>query len=186
MTGVKVSLFTYLKFNYFNKNKRIYFPVHKGAEVNGNILLGVNNDILKRPGNYIQGVGGVIIGDYVSFASNIGVISSNHNVYNLKERAKKSLVIIGDYSWIGMNAVILPGVKLGNHTIVAAGAIVTKSFPQGHCVIGGNPAKLIKKLDPEKFVPHKDEHEFHGYIPKRKFEAYKNKYLKSFLKDEKK
>ena len=114
------------------------------------------------------------------------MISSNHNVYNLKERTKKSLVVIGNYSWIGMNSVILPGVKLGNHTIVAAGSIVTKSFPQGHCVIGGNPAKLIKKLDPEKIVPFKDDHEFHGYIPKRKFEAYKNKYLKSFLKDEKK
>ena len=46
-----------------------------------------------------------------------------------------------------MNAVILPGVELGEKTVVGAGAVVTKSFKEGHCVIGGNPAKLIKKLE---------------------------------------
>ncbi len=46
-----------------------------------------------------------------------------------------------------MNAVILPGVTLGDHTVVGAGAIVTKSFPDGHCIIAGNPAKEIRKID---------------------------------------
>jgi len=56
-------------------------------------------------------------------------------------------VYIGDYCWIGANAVILLGVHLGPHTIVGAGSIVTKSFPEGYCVIAGNPAKIIKKLE---------------------------------------
>jgi acetyltransferase-like isoleucine patch superfamily enzyme len=45
-----------------------------------------------------------------------------------------------------MNSVILPGVELGPHTIVGAGSIVTKSFPEGNCIIVGNPAKKIKDL----------------------------------------
>lgn len=45
-----------------------------------------------------------------------------------------------------MNAVILPGVILGNNTTVGAGSIVTHSFPNGNCVIAGNPARLIRTL----------------------------------------
>jgi acetyltransferase-like isoleucine patch superfamily enzyme len=45
-----------------------------------------------------------------------------------------------------MNAMILPGVHLGDNTIVGAGSVVTKSFPEGNVVIAGNPAKIIKKL----------------------------------------
>ena len=44
-----------------------------------------------------------------------------------------------------MNAVV--GVTLGDHTVVGAGAVVTKSFPQGYCVIAGVPAKVVKVLD---------------------------------------
>ena len=45
-----------------------------------------------------------------------------------------------------MNAVILPGVVLGENTIVGAGSVVTKRFEQGHCVVVGNPARIIKTL----------------------------------------
>ena len=56
-------------------------------------------------------------------------------------------VIIGEKCWIGMNCVVLPGVTLGDHTIVGAGAVVTKSFKDGYCVIAGNPAKKIKDIE---------------------------------------
>ena len=49
---------------------------------------------------------------------------------------------IGDNCFIGARAIILPGVTLGNECVVAAGAVVTKSYPSGS-VLGGNPAKLI-------------------------------------------
>lgn len=52
-----------------------------------------------------------------------------------------------------MNSVITAGVTLGPRTIVAAGAVVTKSFPDGFCVLAGVPAKIIKILDKDKFQP---------------------------------
>jgi len=82
----------------------------------------------------------------------------------------KEKVIICDYSWAGMNSVILPGVKLGSRTIVAAGSVVAKSFPEGYCVIAGSPAKIIRYLDKEKFMSWQDEEEFYGFIPKDVFE----------------
>lgn len=42
---------------------------------------------------------------------------------------------------------ILPGITLGDNTIVGAGSVVTKSFPEGNCIIAGNPAKKIRDLD---------------------------------------
>ena len=45
-----------------------------------------------------------------------------------------------------MNSVLLPGVELGDHTVVGAGTIVTKGFPEGYCVLVGNPARKIKKI----------------------------------------
>lgn len=162
-----------------SRDKCIYWPVHKNSEVThpNNIFVGINSNAGTRPGCYLQGNGGVYIGNYVRFATNIGVISGNHDLYDHTKHNNKE-VRIGDYTWIGMNVVILPGVTLGPRTIVAAGSVVTKSFPDGFCVIGGNPAKLIKELDKEKFVPTKYPEEYYGYVPKEKFEAFAKKHLK--------
>ncbi len=54
-------------------------------------------------------------------------------------------VIISDNVWIGMNAVILKGVTIGENSVVAAGAVVTKSVP-ADCVVGGNPATIVKQF----------------------------------------
>lgn len=55
-------------------------------------------------------------------------------------------MIIGENCWIDMNSVVLPGVMLGPRTTVGAGAVVTKSFPEGHSIIAGNPAHVVKEL----------------------------------------
>ena len=70
---------------------------------------------------------------------------ADKNVEMARFNGKK--VIIGDKTWIGMNSLILPGVVLGPNTVVGGGSVVTKSFPDGHCVIAGNPAKLIKNIN---------------------------------------
>ena len=76
-----------------------------------------------------------------------------------------------------MNSVITAGVELGPRTIVAAGAVVTKSFPDGFCVLAGVPAKMIKYLDKEKFVPWHEEEEWYGYYSKEKFERVRRSYI---------
>jgi len=57
----------------------------------------------------------------------------------------------------------MPGVTLGKHTVVGAGAVVTKSFEDGYCVIGGNPAKILKTIDPKDCVDYKHITEYIGY-----------------------
>ena len=55
-------------------------------------------------------------------------------------------VTIGDWVYIGNNSLIMPGVTIGNHVLVAAGSVVTKSVPSG-VVVGGNPAKIICSIE---------------------------------------
>lgn len=59
-------------------------------------------------------------------------------------------VLIREYAWVGAGATILPGVSIGRHAIVGAGSVVTKDVPD-YAVAVGNPAKVIKMLDKEKF-----------------------------------
>jgi acetyltransferase-like isoleucine patch superfamily enzyme len=173
----KVTFKQWLWFWLFG-DKRIYWPVNNNSEVThpNNIFVGINSNAGTRPGCYLQGNGGIHIGDYVHFASNIGIISANHDMYHHMQHVPKE-VIIDNYCWIGMNVVIMPGVHLGPRTVVGAGSIVTKSFPDGYCVIGGNPAKLIKELDKERFVPTKYEEEYYGFVPKEDFERFARKHL---------
>lgn len=107
-----------------------------------------NLDNFQSPGTYFQNLQGFIrIGEGTYIAPNVGIITSNHSLNDLDAYDEGRDVVIGINCWIGMNAVILPGVVLGDRTIVAAGAVVTKSFQEGHVTIGGVPARLIRRLD---------------------------------------
>ena len=174
----RVTIWQYLNFILTSK-KKIYWPVHKNSEVTHplNIYVGINSNAATRPGCYLQGNGGIHIGNYVHFASNIGIISWNHDVYDQMQHVTKE-VRIDDYCWIGMGAIILPGVHLGKRIIVGAGSVVTKSFPEGFCIIAGNPAKVIRKLEPTKFVPQKFEAEYYGFVSKNAFPKFAKRFLK--------
>lgn len=101
----------------------------------------------QAPGTYYQSYAAKIyIGRGSYIAPNVGLITANHSIMNLEDHDVGSDIIIGDNCWIGMNAVILPGVQLGERTIVAAGAVVTKSFSNGSVLIGGVPAEIIRNL----------------------------------------
>lgn len=89
----------------------------------------------------------IIIGKGSYIAPGVGVITANHDLSCLKHSAPGQAVVIGENCWVGMNSVILPGVTLGPQTVVGAGSVVTKSFPEGKCIIAGVPAKLLRHLD---------------------------------------
>ena len=95
-------------------------------------------------------IGPVTIGHHVNLAQGITVTALNHNFADITRRIDQqgvatSPVVIDNDVWIGANAVILPGVTIGSHAVVAAGAVVTKDVP-GNCIVAGVPAKIIKRL----------------------------------------
>jgi acetyltransferase-like isoleucine patch superfamily enzyme len=98
-------------------------------------------------GCYFSNVNGgtITIGKGTQIAPNVGIITTNHSSADPAQHDLALNVTIGKDCWIAMNAVILPGVHLGDRTVVGAGAIVTKSFPQGHCVLAGAPARVLRE-----------------------------------------
>jgi acetyltransferase-like isoleucine patch superfamily enzyme len=160
-------------------NKKAYWPVHPTSQIYDveNIIVGIDAYPGIMKGCYIQGKGGVFIGDYTQIAPNVIIVSSNHDVYDSRKHVLKE-VRIGKYCWIGAGAKIMAGVILGDWTIVGAGAVVTKSFPEGHCVIGGIPAIMINPLDREKCIPFHNKIQYNGYVKSDRFETFRKKHLK--------
>ena len=96
-------------------------------------------------------LGGTIsIGDDVLMGPDVVMMATSHAYnridipINQQGEAEERPIVIGDDVWIGTRVIILPGVKIGNHSIIAAGSVVTKSC-ESYSIIGGVPAKLIKK-----------------------------------------
>lgn len=128
-------------------NSHVPWPVHPTSVVSyvENINPGTRCPGLS-PGCYIQGLNGILLGKNVWIGPGVGLISANHSIHDFHQHVSAEPIRIGDNCWIGMNAVILPSVQLGSHIIVGAGSIVTHDF-ESNCIIAGNPAKLIRKVD---------------------------------------
>lgn len=129
-------------------NAHVPWPVHFTSKVisPSKITFGSRTPGLSN-GCHIDGRNGIAFGENVWVGPKVSIISMNHDVNNYYKYSQCEPISIGKNSWLGANSIILPGVKLGDHTIVAAGAIVTKSFPEGNQVLAGIPAKVIKKLE---------------------------------------
>ena len=100
-----------------------------------------------RIGLYSTIIGPVCIGNHVNLAQGITITALNHNFSDATKRIDEQgittkPVVIKDDVWIGANAVVLPGVTIGSHAVVAAGAVVTHDVPD-NTVVGGVPAKVI-------------------------------------------
>jgi len=128
--------------NVLDINNDIPWMVHFTSRVGGNIKIGkdVWISFAVSGGCYIQGGNGIEIGDGTIFAPGVQIISANHDPENLHKWKVAEPIRIGKNCWIGANAVILPGVQLGDNVVVGAGAVVTKSFLE-NSQIKGVPAK---------------------------------------------
>lgn len=92
--------------------------------------------------------GSVSIGSDVLMGPDVVVMATSHEFsdlaipINLQGESLEQPVIIGDDVWVGTRVIILPGVSIGSHSVVAAGAVVTKSV-EPFSIVGGVPAKVI-------------------------------------------
>ena len=87
----------------------------------------------------------VIIGSNCRIGEFVGIFDTDHHAVDSVSPVRCEQVDIGDNVWIGRSALILPGVRIGSHAVVAAGSVVTKDVPSS-CLVAGNPARAIREL----------------------------------------
>jgi acetyltransferase-like isoleucine patch superfamily enzyme len=124
-----------------------------GQDLSGWILLRIGDRCSIGRGTLLIAHESIEIGNDVFIAPYGYVTDQNHSYTDLdipigRQWPRNSPVVIGDGCWIGAGCVILPGARLGKHVTVAAGSVVRGEFPD-YCVIGGSPAKLLRRYDPE-------------------------------------
>ncbi|WP_260583185.1 acyltransferase [Sphingopyxis sp. PET50] len=168
----------------FSEADRAYWPVDRTSKIVNwrNIRVGIDSAPGFMPNCYIQGIGLIDIGDYVWIAPGVHIISANHDIHDHRQHSPTK-VTIGRHSWLGGGAKVMPGVELGPFTIVAAGAVVTRSFPEGYQILAGVPAKPVRRIEREQCVDYSREHRYHGYIPVEDFPEFSRLALHSELLD---
>jgi acetyltransferase-like isoleucine patch superfamily enzyme len=117
---------------------------HAGITIGARSLIG--------EGCVLRGQGGISIGDDVYLAPLVQILAVDHDYSDLNRPISEQPIItrgitIEDDVWIGGGAIVLDGVHIGRHSVVAAGAVVTRDVPP-YTVVGGVPARVIKELRP--------------------------------------
>lgn len=149
-SGPFAVLFRYLSFSArvgrFDKNS--YIGSHVVLKNLHNLQVGENFSL--HDFCYVDAVGGIRVGDNVSIAHGSSLISFNHSWEFLElpikyNPIKEGPIIIEDDVWIGCGVRVMPGVTIGQRSIVAAGSVVVKDVP-ANTIVGGVPAKLIKSI----------------------------------------
>jgi len=115
-------------------------------QIGTNIRIGNNVGIGEYA--YLGGAGGLEIGDDCIVGQYFSCHSENHNYENMElpirlQGVNRKGIKVGKDCWIGSKVTILDGVNIGDGCIIAAGSVVTKSFP-ANSIIGGVPAKILK------------------------------------------
>ena len=134
----------------------IHFKVHQGVDFGSGIMIKIGENSSLNKGAWIGN--DTVIGSNVMMGPNVSILSGSHNFDRndipMTEQGvpNRKAVTIGDDVWIGTRSIILPGVKIGNHSIIGAGSVVTKDVPEW-AIVAGNPATVKKfrnfKIDSE-------------------------------------
>jgi acetyltransferase-like isoleucine patch superfamily enzyme len=138
---------SFLKWNGARIGQRvIYYP---GVWITPGRGLVVGDDVVFALGVLVGTPGGVTIGDRTLIGFGAKIISGNHRMPEGRARIHRAgyvrePIVIGQDVWIGANAVVLPGIAIGDGAVVAAGSIVTKDVAP-YTIVGGNPARVIKE-----------------------------------------
>jgi len=130
-------------------NGKIPWPVHFTSRVlyYENIEVGNRCDLGYNAGCYIQGRNGIKAGNNVRVGPGVGILSVGHNIHDYDLWDKADPIVIGSNIWIGMNSIILPGVKIGDNVIISANSVVSRDIPSDS-IAAGNPCRVIMKKPP--------------------------------------
>jgi len=121
----------------------LFPPFYTDCGVN----LHIGENVFFNSGCRFQDQGGIYIGDNTLIGHNVVLATINHDLSPANRGINLPRPIrIGNNVWIGANATILPGVTIGDNAVIAAGAVVTKDVA-ANTVVGGVPAKVIRKID---------------------------------------
>jgi maltose O-acetyltransferase len=104
---------------------------------------------------HLRGGGRLTIGKWCQIANNAIILTGNHKIDGELYYGRNIFidVEIGDNVWIGSNAIILAGVKIGKNSAIGAGAVVTKDVPP-NVIVAGVPARIIKKIGKDQTIRH--------------------------------
>ena len=129
-------------------DKKIRLSVWPAEAGQGHITVG--DYCLISPGVRISSAMGITIGDNCMIANGAYITDSDwHGIYNRISFGRAEAIEIGNNVWIGDSAIVCKGVSIGENSIVGAGAIVVEPVP-ANCVAAGNPARVVKQLDPRE------------------------------------
>lgn len=114
----------------------------------------LGSNVLVHNGAHFDAEGGIEIGDNFVSAEGLTILTSNHryegDALPWDEEKVLRKVVVGENVWCGRRVMILPGVTIGEGAIVGAGAVVTKDV-EPLSIVGGNPARVIKRRDAERY-----------------------------------
>jgi maltose O-acetyltransferase len=139
----------YVKSAFGGTKKRVYIEPTISFDYGYNIFVGEN--FYCNFHNVFLDICPITIGDNCMFGPNVQLYTASHPLEPGKRNSGQEFgkpITIGDNVWIGGSCVVVPGVTLGDNVVVAAGAVVTKSFPD-NVVVGGNPARILKTIEEE-------------------------------------
>lgn len=128
---------------------RVEIGVWGRNEGEGSIRIG--DCVLMSPGSRLSASDEIVIGDGAMLANGVYITDSDwHTIYDRTARdTRPTPVHIGANTWLGDHATVLKGVRIGANSVVAARAVVTRDVPE-NVVVAGNPARVVKELDPER------------------------------------
>lgn len=127
------------------------FYIDADVRISGVDNLVIGRNVSLHCWSFVSAQGGLTIGDDVAIGHGCSILTTEHGFADSTIAIKSqpvtfNPVVIGNDVWIGANVTILSGVTIGPRSIIAAGAVVSRSFPEGHVTIGGVPAREIRRL----------------------------------------
>lgn len=121
-----------------------YVSLHPNARIDHPWNLTVGNLTSFANGAWVYALGKITIGEKTCVGEDVRLLTGYHDISTWDFAFKTKPIVIGSCVWIATGATVLPGVTIGDGAVVAAGAVVTKDV-EPWTVVGGNPAKFIKK-----------------------------------------